>query len=419
MRNKGSLGLFCLLLCACSGHKADKEVVPVTQVRQGTFYIDLYEEGDIQAVESRVISSPEIAWRYASNLKIATLVDDGTEVQAGDTLITFDETEVRKAIVDAEQRLEISQAELEKMIAQHRSNLEGMEADYEVSSISLEISRLNLESSQYEAEITRRQIQLNLEQAELSLEQAANQIENTRRVQQEELRQKKLNIKQNEAELADAYASLQRLSVLAPSPGIAILRTNWNTNAKFQEGEQVWSGQALLELPNLRDLKVELNVNEVDISKVTTGLKVIVRPDAFSDSTYMGEVTEVANLAVNKTNNSKIKVFPVTVHITSPVNGHLDQAPDLMPGLTVSCRILVDEIPDRLFIPVGCLFQENGEEVVYVKTAGGFCTQKVRVGRRNTDYVIIEEGLDARDEVAMVNPFGVETSEDKKQEEAK
>ncbi len=417
--SRGLLPLLSLLLLVSCQSKQNKNLnIPVTEVRQGTFYIDLHEEGEIKSTQSIQVSAPEISWRYGNNLKIATLIEDGTAVEAGDTLMTFDPSEVRKAILDAQQRLELSYAELEKMKAQHENSLEGQISDFEVSKISLEITRLNLESAQYEADITRQEIQLNLEQAEISLQQAEEQIENTRRTQGEELYQKQLSIRQSEKELQDAMSTVEKLVVKAPNPGIVMIRTNYSTQAKYQEGESVWSGQAMIELPNLRELKVELKVNEVDISKVKKGLKVMIRPDAFADSTYWGEIQTVANLAVNKSNNSKIKVFPVEVLVTSPVNQDLSKDPELMPGLTVSCRIIVDEIPNQIFIPITALFEENGRQVVYVKTAGGFRTKEVETGERNTDYVIIKDGLKAKDEVALMYPYADLEDSKKQNEEA-
>lgn len=407
-----------LLLCACSNKTDKKQEIPVTTVRHGTFYIDLYEEGEIQATQSVLIMSPDISWRYG-NLKIATIAEDGTEVEAGDTVVTFDPSDVRKAIVDAEQSVELRYAEREKLEAQHKSNLESAISDLEVSRISLEISRINYESAQYEAEITKKEIQLNLEQAEIALQQAESQIENTKKIQREEMLQTNLTIKLVQTELEEAKATLEKMSVTAPSAGIVIIEKNRSTDAKYQEGDQVWGGMTLIELPNLHQLKAELKVNEVDISKVKKGLKVLVRPDAFSDSTYNGEVISVANLAINKSNSSKIKVFPVDVLITSPINVASSQTPELMPGLTVSCRIIVDEIPDVTYIPLNCLFQDGEDEVVYLKTVSGFRMQKVKTGQRNTDYVIIEEGLDSNDEISMVNPLLVTAEKDKNKKEAK
>lgn len=384
------------LLCAACG-KEKKQEIPLTQVRQETFYIDLYEEGDIQATQSKVISSPEISWRYG-DLKITYVVDDGQEVEAGDTVVIFDPSEVRKAIVDAESRLEIHYAELEKMQAQQESDMEEMMADFEVTELSLEISRLEYESAEYEAVIKKKEIELNLERATIALEQAKSQIENRKKIQKEELTQKKLVINQAKSELEDAYNTLNLLFVTSPSPGIAIVSQNNTTGLKFQEGDQVWKGQPMIELPNLNELKAAIKINEVDIAKITKGQRVIIRPDAFSDSLYFGHIQTVANLAVNKERNSRIKVFPVDVLINS-------YPTDLMPGLTVSCRIIIDEIPDAVYIPLNALFKEDIRDIVYVKTATGFRIQEVKTGQSNADYIIIEEGLKAGENIAMANPF--------------
>jgi len=386
--------LVLLLLVACG--KEQKEEIPVARVRHETFYLDLFEEGEVKATQSVMIASPNISWRYGS-LKITKIVDDGKEVGQGDTVVVFDPSEVKKAIVDAESRLEIHKAELERIKAQQESDMEELLADFEVTKLSQEISSIRFESSEYEAEIKKKEIRLNLDKANIALERAKSQIENRKKIQQEEITQKLINIKQAQMELDDSYLTMNRLFITTPSPGIAILRQNWSSDAKFQVGDQVWSGYPMIELPDLTELKAEVMINEVDISKVTKGLKVEIRPDAFSDSIYTGEVISVANLAISKDNKSKIKVFPVEVLIHGARQS-------LMPGLTVSCRVIIDEIPNSVFIPHEALFKEATSDYVYVKTSTGFDKREVKTGATNTDFVIIDEGLKAGDVVALANP---------------
>jgi multidrug resistance efflux pump len=195
---------------------------------------------------------------------------------------------VRKAILDYEDRLIVSNAELEKMLAQHELDMEELNADYEVTRISHEITRMQLESAAHESDIKRREIKLNLDKADISLARAKEQIENRRKIQIEEVKQKRLSIRQDEERLAEANSTLDKLFVIAPSPGIAIISRNWSTDNKFQLGDQCWSSQELIQLPDLSTLKAKVSINEVDISQVTKGLKVQIRPDAFSDSIFTG-----------------------------------------------------------------------------------------------------------------------------------
>lgn len=409
--NKTKLSLIAAALLALVGcGKKTTQQVPEAKVEQGTFYIDIYEEGEIEAINSINITSPNMPWRFG-NLKIANIVEDGKEVEAGDTLISFDPSEVRKAILDYEDRLIVSNAELEKMQAQQQLEMEQLEADYEVTRISHEITRMQLESASHESEIKRREIQLNLDKADISLARAKEQIENRRKIQAEEMKQKLISIRQDEERLEEAHRTLEKLSVIAPSPGIAIISRNWNTSSKFQMGDQCWSSQQIIQLPDLSKLKAKVNINEIDISQVTRGLKVQIRPDAFSDSTFTGYVATVANLAQNKDNSTKIKVFPVEIVIN-------ESNKNLLPGLTVSCRIIVDEIEDVLYIPIEALHLEGDKSYVFKKTvAGGFEKSQVQTGHTNSDYVIIESGLHKGDKVALVDPATLEQNEEKKKTE--
>ncbi|MDR1371881.1 MAG: efflux RND transporter periplasmic adaptor subunit [Dysgonamonadaceae bacterium] len=390
------LSLLILLFFACGKHGQTTEV-PVATAVIGTFYIDLYEEGEIEALHSQTISSPNIPWRYG-NLKITQIVKDGAEVKAGDTLIVFDPSEVQKEIVNSEGRLEISYAELEKMKAQHESDLEELKADYEVSRISQEISKIRAEQSTYESEVKKKEIELNLEKAVIALDKAKEQIDNRMKIQKEEISQKNVAIQQDKTSLEEAHKTLANLFVITPSPGIVIISHNWSSGNKFQVGDQCWTGQTLIQLPDLSVLKAKVNINEVDISKISRELTVEIKPDAFSDSIFHGEVMSVANLATSKDGTSKVKVFPVEILLK-------ETDKNLLPGLTVSCRIIIDKIDNVLHVPVEAVHQEIDKYFVYLKKGGGFEKTEVETGHSNSNFVIITKGLNEKDRVALRNPF--------------
>jgi len=207
-RNASFIWLFLFILLVACREKQTQEI-PVSVVKQGTIYLDIYETGEVQAIQSTNILTPDVSWRYGS-LKIAQLVDDGSEVKAGDTLVVFDPTDVRKAIIDAESRLEISLAELKRLKAQHQSDLEGLKADYQVAEIAQEIARIQFESAVYEAAIKRQEIQLNLEKANIALARAKEEINNTVKIQNEEIKQKNLSIEQDRSRLREANETLDK-----------------------------------------------------------------------------------------------------------------------------------------------------------------------------------------------------------------
>jgi len=388
--------LIAILPFACKNKNAQQ--VSTGKVTKGIFYIDMHEEGELEAVNAINISSPSIPWRYGGNMKISYIVKDGTEVNAGDTVIRFDPSEVNKGIINAQGRVEISNAELEKMIAQQESDLEELRADYEITRISHEISKIKFEAAEYESEIMKKQIQLNLEKAAIALERAKEQIDNRIKINVEDIKQKKLSIDQDLALLNEANSCLQQLTVTTQSPGIAIVQRSWQTGNKYQVGDQVYTGQPLISLPDLSQLKSTVKINEVDIAKIVKGLNVEIKPDAFSESKFTGTVKEVANLAINKEGSTKIKVFPVEIYLN-------ETHKDLLPGLTVSCRIIVDKLEDVLYVPIDAIRTEAGKNYVYKKSGLSFEKVEVATGRSNSDYTIIIHGLNEGDEIALVDPF--------------
>ena len=387
-----------LLLFVFSCENRNAQQVPLGKVTKGIFYIDMHEEGELEAVKAINISSPSISWRFGGNMKLSYIVKDGAEVNAGDTVIIFDPSEVNRGIMDAESRIEISIAELVKLKAQQESDLEELKADYEVTRISHEISKIKFEQAEYESEVMRRQIQLNLEKAEIALARAKEQINNRVKINVEEIKQKNLSIDQDQARLNEANNALRQLTVVSPSPGIAIIQRSWQSGNKYQVGDQVWTGQPLISLPDLSQLKATVRINEVDIAKIVRGLNVEIKPDAFSDSKFTGTVTEVANLAVNKAGSTKIKVFPVEIYLN-------ETHKDLLPGLTVSCRIIVDKLEDVLYVPIEAIHNEIGKNFVYKKSGSSYEKIEVEVGRSNSDYTVIVSGLNEGDEIALINPF--------------
>jgi multidrug resistance efflux pump len=310
----------------------------------------------------------------------------------------FDPSEIKRAIIQAEQQIEIAKAEYEKLKSTQQSEIEDLEADLELARISQEISQINSETAIYEPEVTKKEIKLKLESATIALNRAMEQIENKKIIHREDLLQKSLSINQLTVTLADANNSMNNLFVISPANGIAIKEENWNTGQKWAVGDQPYSGSNIIELPDLAEMRAEVKINEVDVSKILPGQRVEIRPDAYSDSTFAGTVETVANLAQNKDYKTKIKIFPVRIRIAG-------QSKMLLPGLTVSCKIIVNEIRDVLYIPLESLFKEQGIEYVYIKSGSGFKRRDIKTGSINTDFAIVSEGLEENDEIALSDPF--------------
>lgn len=393
-RRFGALALLGLAFCGCGADPAAK--VETYTVQRGEFVVSVTETGEIEAVHSNTLTAPMIPWNLGG-LKIVRLVQDGEQVEKDQIVVEFDKTEVQKNLDDARAALEIALAEVRKARATQAAEIEELEANLRKSELQHRIAKLELERARFEAEIRRKELELNVQKAAIALQKAREEIENKKKVDREELSKLELKVKQERSKVEEAEETLAKLTLRAPTPGIAILKKNWTTDEKVQVDDEVWRGQPLIGLPDLSRLQANVLVNEVDIAKIDTAQEAVIRLDAFPDTTFRGRVTEVAVLARNKERGSKVKVFDVKVLL-------VEQDSTMMPGMTVSCEIIVDRLPDTLFVPLDAVFQREGETVVYVKDGGDFRAQPVEIGPENDDYVVIVSGLQEGDVVALSDP---------------
>ena len=397
----------CFMIVLSCGKAAENDVA-LHKVMRGDFFNSVTVSGELQAAKSQVITAPSLEWPM-NQLKLAFIVDDGAKIAKGDTLVLFDNTNVQKILTDAQNELEIANAELSKAKVNHRSDLEGLEADLKISEIDYEMKKIDLEKAEFEADIDRKNIELELDQAKNNLEQARQEIISTKKVQSEELSKQELKVQQAQSKVDQAQKALESLVVIASNPGLAIIKDNYRTGDKYQVDDELWSGWPMIGLPDLSLMEAVVEVNEVDISRVAVGQETRVRMDAFPDTSYMGEITEIATLARNKDRNSRVKVFETKV----VVKGSDEQ---LLPGMTVSCEIIIDKVPDVIFVPLEAIFSKDEETFVYVKKGMGFDKRKVLTGMENDNYVVIKDGLDKGEEVALSDPY---YKEDKSKKEEK
>ncbi len=369
--------------------------LPTAPVQSGEFVIDLKETGRLRAENSVTVSSPPVR----TNLQIIDLVPEGVQVKEGDFLIQFDTTELKRVIDDRQADLDIARSNLTRSLASIRSQMASLESSVKNAEASYRLAELRLEQMKFEADKRIEEGRLSLRQAEISLEQARQQVVAQRQIDSADVRSLELKIRQAENDLAKSKRDLNRLRINAPAPGLVIYKEFWKGGemSKLKVGDTPWRGMALIELPDLSVMLVETSVSEVDISKVKVGQEVEVKLDAYPEPTFHGEVVEVAVLANVEEGVSEARVFDVNVRIR-------ESDPLLRPGMSATARIIVDRIPDKMWLPIEAVFVKDGGKIVWEKAGSGFREREVTLGRRNDNFVIIEDGLDKDATVALVDP---------------
>lgn len=141
---------------------------------------------------------------------------------------------------------------------------------------------------------------------------------------------------------------------------------------------------------DLSEVTFEMSVDELDVRSVAVGQKVEITADAVEGKIFTGTVT---NISLESSQSNGVTNYPVTVT--------LDEVGDLLPGMNVDGRIILDEAKDTLMIPVDALMRGNR---VYVKDdtvteaqggiPAGFRAVEVETGLVNDEYVEILSGLE-------------------------
>lgn len=370
--------------------------IATTQVMQGEFIVDIQTRGEIDALKSTNITLPRM--RRRMSLQIVDMVPEGTVVKQGDFLIQLDQSEMQQNVDEARDELANARAQLESEKATIASNMAQLQSQLEQEKYNYEQAELNLKMMEYEAEVKKQEYEIRMKKAEVALAQAREKIESQQIIDRATIKKAELTVRQAEAELREDERNLNALTITAPINGLVVYQEIYSGSEmkKVQIGDSPWPGMAVMKIPDMSTMMARTTVNEVDIANVQKGNNVIITVEALEGKTYYGHIDRLATLA-RRERETNIKVFDVDVVIDSTDD-------ELRPGMTCECRIITGRIPDAVYVPLQTVFQKDGQTVVYIMKSSGPKMKEVRVGPKNSDYIIIEEGLDAGDRICLRDP---------------
>jgi HlyD family secretion protein len=364
------------------------------EVKSGKFKVEITTSGELQALNSVQVLGPTEARRFrVGNFTIEEMVDEGTVVKKGEVIAELDRTELFGRLEDKRLDLEQTQALFEQtqldtalVLRQERDNILNLEYD-------VEERELVLEQSQFEPPAIIKQNENSVERAKRDLQQAKDRYRI--KLMQERARMVEVSAKLRDVqtEVNQIEEVLEKFTVTAPQNGMVIYV--WGRGGKIKEGSQVSSWNPVVAtLPDLTSMQSITYVNEVDIRKIKMGQRVGLGLDAFPEKKLTGEVTKVANVGQQRP-NSDAKVFEVTIVIN-------ESDPLLRPAMTTSNTIVAEEIEDATFIPLEALYTEN-DSINYVHLKSGK-KQEVKLGLSNSNFVIVESGLQSGEVLYLSTP---------------
>ena len=375
--------------------------VPVARVRRADFIISVRTRGDIKSARSVIMKAPQVP-----GLRIVHLAEHGRTVKKGDVVVEFDPVQQEQNVITRSTNVQSADGDITQMKATQKMDDEADAMSKMSSEYDLERSKLDASKAEVLSAIDGEKNRIQVGVSEGSLQQVKATI-NAHQVGHEadlgRLGQRK-DKAVKDRDLATTYLTMMQLR--AASDGIVNVLPNFRSQGTFgqstppfKEGDNVWTGAEIAEMPDLSQLYINLNLEEVDRGKLQMGQTVRVRVDAIPDKEFAGEIDFISPIAslVFKGGATAEKSFPARATLKV-----LDDR--LRPGMSSTAEIIIERQPNMLLIPARSSFVKDGKPAVYVQIGKNFVVRPIQVGTRNDEDMIVTGGLKEGDIVTLESP---------------
>lgn len=335
-------------------------------VPSSTVYLDAIEGGRVEAV----------------------LVEDGTLVQAGDLIARLSNTNLQLEVLGREaavteqlNNMRTIELQLEQNRLSHKRNL--VEIDYQVTRLTRSIQRQrelaqkNLVSQSAVDEL-QDELDYYVKRRAVTIESQATDAH----LQEAQLAQLRAAGEQLETSLAFARKNLEDLNVKAPVAGKL-------SGFNIEIGESIARGGRLGQIDDPEGFKLSAQIDEFYLGRVDIG--------------------QVASAEIGRRNYALrvTKIYPQVKNGQFEVDMVFAEAPgDVRRGQTMQVKLTLGDDADATLIPNGSFYQETGGNWIFVVSPDGTEAVKrsVRLGRRNTDFIEVLDGLEPGESV-ITSPY--------------
>lgn len=365
------------------------------EVRREDLVIGVPVTGTLSAVQSTVIGPPQLSdvWDF----KIAFLAPEGAQVRQGQPVLGFDTSELETRLQEKMAERDSAQTELEKRqvnleISRREDEMRLAEAEARLRRATNKVNvpeelvaRNELAESRADLALAKREIGYYQNRLRLQNGQAAAEIESLRNRRDRAA-----------ARVAETAAAIARMTATAPRDGTIIYNDD-GRGEKKKIGDSVWRGQTVLEIPDLRRMRAEGEIDEADAGRVTVGQRVTLRLDAHPDVVFSGRVRSLRGAVQAKSRNNPLKVVRLEIDLdrTDPQR--------MRPGMRFLGTVELERVPKVLAVPAEAVFSRPDGPVVYRRTRWSFDEVRPELGRRNDRLVEIRSGLAPGDRVSRAD----------------
>jgi HlyD family secretion protein len=313
------------------------------------------------------------------------LVEDGASMKADDLIVELSNASLQLSVLGNEAR-----------VAEQLNNMRSIELNLEQNRLE---HKRNLVDIRYQIKLRTRQVSREQElvktgavsqstfddthdtldwyKSRLALTLESQQSD--ARMQTEQLVFLKDTTKRLEGNLAISRQNLDNMNVKAPVDGTL-------SGFNIEVGQSIGRGERLGQIDTPNDFKVTAFIDEFYLGRVDIG----------QQATYENYAMVVSKVYPQVQNGQ----FEVDFKFTDA------QPANIRRGQTIQTKLTLGDASEALLIPNGAFYQDTGGNWIFVVTQDGkqAIRRTVRLGRRNSRFIEVIEGLEVGEKV-VTSPY--------------
>ena len=376
------VGYQLVFASSVSTFRTEKDKLSITEVTQGKFDDYITINGNVAPIATIYMDA------YEGGRVEEKLIEEGAMVKKGDIILKLENINLYEQILQSESGLALKQNDLRSTKLTFDSRQ--VEGRRSLATAGTELQRLkrNFEQNQalFEEElISKEAYQLSKENYELSQKQfdiVKVQTENDAELRKTSLPVLENDLNRMQKTLGMVYQRLDHLNVRAPADGqLGFLDA--------EIGQSITQGQRIGQINVLTDYKIEATIDEHYIDRVKRDLVAVLERNGNEYPLRLRKVYP-------EVRNGKFKVDLVFTK---------DKPETIRTGQSYNIKLQLGESSEALLLPKGSFFQSTGGQWIFVVVPDGDTAIKrpIRIGKQNSRYFEVLEGLDAGEKVITSN----------------
>jgi HlyD family secretion protein len=204
-----------------------------------------------------------------------------------------------------------------------------------------------------------------------------------------EIEKNQLATREEQFSNTKSYADFEG-QVFYPKPN------RYGGTSKIEKGATVNFRQPIFSYPDLSAWNLRVGIPEAMIDKVSLGQEAVAMLEAVPGLVIRGRVEKISAVPDSQSwYSSGVKTYTIMVDVDTKTVGQFK------PGMSATVEIVTDQLRDVLYVPIQAVVSSEGKHYVYIVKRGRKKLHKVGIGKFNTQFIEITDGLEANEELLL------------------